>query len=109
MFDADGCLRKYDNTKAIMREFFDLRLDRYCIRKTYLEAMLLAEATKLENQARFILEKIDGEIVIGECCGPYSVFLKTGKLINCTYFPSVYSVSSGLKKIIAPQVDKCRL
>ena len=52
-----------------MKEFFDLRLERYCIRKAYLEAMLQAEASKLENQARFILEKIEGTIVIGKYCG----------------------------------------
>jgi len=32
----------------------------------YLEGMLESEALKLDNIARFILEKIDGTIVIGK-------------------------------------------
>ena len=32
----------------------------------YLEGMLAAESLKLDNQARFILEKIEGTIVIGK-------------------------------------------
>lgn len=39
-------------------------LCRYEKRKAYLEGMLAAEARKLENQARFVLEKIEGQIVI---------------------------------------------
>ncbi|TPP66786.1 DNA topoisomerase 2 [Fasciola gigantica] len=33
-------------------------------RKSYLEGMLAAEARKLENQARFVVEKIDGVMII---------------------------------------------
>lgn len=36
----------------------------YHKRKDYLEGILQAEASKLSNQARFILEKCDGTIVI---------------------------------------------
>jgi len=38
----------------------------YSARKQYLDGMLEAEARKLSNQARFILEKIEGKIVIGK-------------------------------------------
>ncbi len=38
----------------------------YLKRKDYLVGMLSAEAAKLTNQARLIMEKIQGKIVIGE-------------------------------------------
>ncbi|XP_031551314.1 DNA topoisomerase 2-alpha-like isoform X2 [Actinia tenebrosa] len=64
LFDAYGCLKKYENVGMILKEFFTLRLQRYTMRKAYLEGMLQAESDKLNNQARFILEKIEGTIVI---------------------------------------------
>lgn len=66
LFDALGCLRKYESPLDILKEFFELRLERYAIRKAWLEGMLTAESSKLNSQARFILEKIEGQIVIGK-------------------------------------------
>merc|ERR1712228_510664 len=54
-----GCIRRYDNVMEIMQDFFVLRLEYYGKRKKYLENMLGAEALKLSNQARFIIEKCD--------------------------------------------------
>ncbi|XP_032242612.2 DNA topoisomerase 2-alpha isoform X2 [Nematostella vectensis] len=64
LFDAMGCLKKYDTTREILKEFFTLRMERYIMRKAYMEGMLTAESGKLNSQARFILEKIEGTIVI---------------------------------------------
>ncbi|NP_001082502.1 DNA topoisomerase II alpha L homeolog [Xenopus laevis] len=64
LFDHVGCLRKYETVLDILREFFDLRVKYYSLRKDWLVGMLTAEASKLSNQARFILEKIEGKIVI---------------------------------------------
>jgi DNA topoisomerase-2 len=61
-----GCIKKYSSVEEILREFYDLRLEFYKKRKAYLEGMLESEALKLDNIARFILEKIDGTIVIGK-------------------------------------------
>ena len=49
---------------AMMQEFFDLRLKYYGKRKKWMEGMLTAEAGKLSNQARFILEKCDNTIKV---------------------------------------------
>lgn len=49
-----------------MKDFFELRLKYYVLRKDWLIGMLGAESSKLSNQARFILEKIQGTLVIGE-------------------------------------------
>uniref|UniRef100_A0A8C5QB52 DNA topoisomerase 2 n=1 Tax=Leptobrachium leishanense TaxID=445787 RepID=A0A8C5QB52_9ANUR len=64
LFDHVGCLKKYENVLDIMKEFFELRLRYYGLRKDWVVGMLAAEASKLTNQARFILEKIEGKIVI---------------------------------------------
>lgn len=66
LFDHNGCIRRYTNVGDILREFFDVRLDYYNRRKQYLEGMLTAESLKLDNIARFIMEKIEGKITIGE-------------------------------------------
>ncbi|XP_077169268.1 DNA topoisomerase 2-alpha isoform X2 [Paroedura picta] len=64
LFDHVGCLKKYDTAEDILREFYELRLRYYGLRKDWLAGLLGAESTKLSNQARFILEKIEGIIVI---------------------------------------------
>jgi len=64
LFDHLGCLKKYEDVQQIMKEFFDLRLEMYGKRKKYMEGTLGAEACKLSNQARFILEKCDGTLKI---------------------------------------------
>ncbi|XP_031604241.1 DNA topoisomerase 2-beta isoform X2 [Oreochromis aureus] len=64
LFDHMGCLKRYDSVQDILKEFFELRLH-YCkLRKDWLLGSLGAEAAKLSNQARFVLEKIEGKIVI---------------------------------------------
>merc|ERR1712045_175316 len=64
LFDQNGCMKKYEDETEILREFYDLRLVYYGKRKKYLEGMLEAEALKLSNQARFILEKCDGSLKV---------------------------------------------
>ncbi|XP_050533091.1 DNA topoisomerase 2 isoform X2 [Daktulosphaira vitifoliae] len=63
-FDKDCVLKKYDSSLQIMHEFYSVRLEFYGKRKAYLEGMLGAEAAKLTNQARFIVEKCDGDLRI---------------------------------------------
>lgn len=60
-----GSLKKYDSVKDILKDFFELRMKYYVLRKEWLVGMLGAESAKLTNQARFILEKIQGTLVIG--------------------------------------------
>lgn len=60
-----GCLKRYDSVQDILKEFFELRLHYYKLRKDWLLGSLGAEASKLSNQARFVLEKIEGKISIG--------------------------------------------
>lgn len=63
-FDENQCLQKYDSVMQILRGFYGVRLEFYDKRKKYLLGILQAEAAKLSNQARFILEKCSGDLVI---------------------------------------------
>lgn len=63
-FDSNSCLRRYDSSLQILKEFYPLRLEFYAKRKSYLEGMLQAECDKLSNQARFIMEKCDRTLVV---------------------------------------------
>ncbi|XP_078465385.1 DNA topoisomerase 2-alpha-like [Lampetra planeri] len=64
LFDHLGCLKKYESISDILREFYEVRLKYYSLRKEWLNGILGAESAKLSNQARFILEKIEGTVVI---------------------------------------------
>jgi DNA topoisomerase-2 len=64
LFDHQGCLRRYESVTEILHEFYNVRMDLYKKRKEYLEGMLGAESLKLDNIARFILEKIEGKIKV---------------------------------------------
>ncbi|PNF31622.1 hypothetical protein B7P43_G17195 [Cryptotermes secundus] len=64
VFDENCCMRKFESVELIMKEFFKVRLAYYEKRKKYHEGMLQAESRRLSNQARFIIEKCDGTLVI---------------------------------------------
>lgn len=66
LFDHVGSLKKYETVQDVMKDFFELRKKYYVLRKDWLLGMLGAESAKLSNQARFILEKIEGKLIIGE-------------------------------------------
>lgn len=73
LFDHVGSLKKYESVQDILKDFFELRMKYYVLRKDWLLGMLGAESAKLSNQARFILEKIQGTLVIGETCFIFSL------------------------------------
>ncbi|CDW56276.1 DNA topoisomerase 2 [Trichuris trichiura] len=64
LFDAEGCLRRFENAEDILKEFYTVRLSMYAKRKAHLIGLLTAQAKRLENQARFVMEKIEGIIKI---------------------------------------------
>lgn len=63
-FDEMGVLRKFNNVMEILKEFYKLRLTMYAKRKDYMEGSLEAEAKRLSNRARFILEKCDRKLIV---------------------------------------------
>ncbi|XP_037557472.1 DNA topoisomerase 2-alpha [Dermacentor silvarum] len=64
LFDSKGVLTTFRTPEEILKDFFETRIEGYKKRKAYMMGLLSAEAKKLENQARFILEKIDNQIKI---------------------------------------------
>ena len=64
LFDHNGCLKRYETVNDILVEFFQVRTNLYKKRKEYMEGILRAEACKLDNIARFILEKIEGKVKV---------------------------------------------
>ncbi|KFD55492.1 hypothetical protein M513_03544 [Trichuris suis] len=64
LFDAEGCLRRFENAEDILKEFYTVRLSMYAKRKAHLIGLLTAQAKRLENQARFVMEKIEDIIKI---------------------------------------------
>ncbi|EDW13467.1 DNA topoisomerase 2 [Drosophila mojavensis] len=63
-FDENNCLRRFPTPKDILVEFYKLRLEYYNRRKDYLVGQLTAQADRLSDQARFILEKCEKKLVI---------------------------------------------
>lgn len=63
-FDEYGCLKKYESVMTVLQDFYTLRMKMYQKRKDYLMGVLEAEASKLSNQARFIMEKCSGELTV---------------------------------------------
>lgn len=62
-FDANSNLKHW-SVDSIMEYFFNIRLEKYQKRKENKLLLLEMEMCKLENQARFILEKIEGSVVL---------------------------------------------
>jgi DNA topoisomerase-2 len=61
---AKSEIRKYDTIEEIFREWFETRLSAYADRKAYLIRLLGFEVCVLENKARFVREKLSGEILL---------------------------------------------
>lgn len=63
-FDELNCLKRYPTSLDILRSYFPLRLEYYTKRKDYLVGQLTAQADRLTDQARFILEKCERTLVV---------------------------------------------
>ncbi|KAK7403125.1 DNA topoisomerase 2 [Neonectria punicea] len=64
-FNSRGQIRKYDKVEDILEEYYVHRMDMYTQRKKYWLGVYHADYRKLKNQARFIKEIIDGDLVVG--------------------------------------------
>ena len=64
LFSHDGVITKYDNPEAILRDFYDLRLQYYGVRKAHMEKELARQLSVLDNKCRFIREVVEGTLVV---------------------------------------------
>lgn len=65
LFDSQGRLRRYDDTREMLVEFFSMRLNVYQKRKVFILNEMRHEALKFDNRARFIKMVIAGQLKIG--------------------------------------------
>ena len=65
MWNAADRITTYATVGQIMRDFYDVRVRTYDMRKAHLLSELSAEHTKLSNRARFIEAFVEGELEIG--------------------------------------------
>ncbi|KAI0380084.1 type II DNA topoisomerase [Hypomontagnella monticulosa] len=63
-FDTRGMIRKYDKVEDMLEEFYQYRLKMYAERKSHWIGVYDADYRKLNNQARFIREIMDGKLVV---------------------------------------------
>ncbi|ORX76043.1 type II DNA topoisomerase [Anaeromyces robustus] len=64
LFDPEGKIKKYQKVEDIMEEFYNLRIKMYQKRKEYLMKEFENELLILNNKVRFIMEIINGTLVI---------------------------------------------
>jgi len=64
LFDPQGRIKKYAKVEDIMEEFYDLRKEMYIKRKEYLLKEFENDLLILDNKVRFIMEIINGTLVI---------------------------------------------
>lgn len=64
LFDAAGHIKKYENPKEIMEEFYGIRLDYYGRRKEAMLQKLRDQIKLLSNKARFVLSVVEGKLVV---------------------------------------------
>lgn len=65
-FDSNGQIRKYEKVEDIMEEFYQFRMKMYTERKKHWLGVYHAEYRKFSNQARFIQEIIDEDLVVNK-------------------------------------------
>nr|USF91789.1 topoisomerase II [Drosophila simulans] len=63
-FDQNNCLRRFPTAIDILKEFYKLRREYYARRRDFLVGQLTAQADRLSDQARFILEKCEKKLVV---------------------------------------------
>ena len=64
LFDSQGKIKKYATPEAILDDFFDLRLEFYKRRQSWMEGKLISESARIGNKLRFILMVISDELKI---------------------------------------------
>ena len=62
LFDSNDKLKKYDNVKEIIDDYYITRLQLYQTRKEYLINTLTKELIILSNKAKYIQENLEGSI-----------------------------------------------
>jgi DNA topoisomerase-2 len=65
-FDGDNHITKYESPEAVLSAFFAPRLDAYARRRELMLQVAGADLLRLENKMRFILDVVNGTLVISK-------------------------------------------
>jgi len=63
-FDRNNIIRRYEDVKGILQEFYDLRLQFYEKRKEYLRSKLRRDLQILDMKVKFVLEILEDKLSI---------------------------------------------
>ncbi|KAL2939910.1 DNA topoisomerase 2 [Bienertia sinuspersici] len=66
LFDEDNKIVRYESPEQILEKFYHMRLAYYTKRKVTYLGIYQAQLVKLDNQVRFILGVVEGEIVVSK-------------------------------------------
>lgn len=64
LFDSLGRIRRYSDAHEILDEYYSLRLEGYCSRKSYLIHKLTRELERVSNRVKFVEAIISGDLQI---------------------------------------------
>jgi DNA topoisomerase-2 len=64
LWDKNGTIRRYETAEEIIQDFYGMRLQYYGKRRAFLIKDAEGDLHRLTNRMRFILEVIDGKIVV---------------------------------------------
>lgn len=64
LFSEKGCIKKYNTTSSIIKEWFNTRIHKYYERKEKQLAIMEEDYNLLSSKIRFITDIIDGNIII---------------------------------------------
>jgi DNA topoisomerase-2 len=64
LYSSEGAIKKYASTSNILKEWSKVRIDKYIERKAYQIKILEKDYNTLSNKIRFIIDVIEGRIII---------------------------------------------
>ena len=94
LFDSKNKIKKYNNIEEIINEFYDVRLDFYKQRKTYLLDKLGFALEKNKNKKNFINMVLEGELPFKGTKNKKEVF----KLLKSKKLSSLYELKKKYKE-----------
>jgi DNA topoisomerase-2 len=99
LFDSNNKIKKYNNIEEIINEFYDVRLDFYKKRKTFLLAKMGFALEKNKNKKKFINMVLEGELPFKGTKNKKEVFklLKTKKLTSLNELKNKYKEAFQIK------------
>ena len=98
-FNKDGKIQKYLNTRQIMNEFYELRMEYYILRKEYLVSVIKRDLELASNKARFITMYVNDELELKK---------KKRYIIVNKLYDLKFSTISSINKIVKTSLNNVK-